>query len=86
MVGTWGERIEDEEVPLEAKRWGGGGDSMVEERRSFGGGATVAAARIRERDDGEEAGEEDEDVKRGIRFPNRALNDHRHWFESKSKL
>lgn len=51
---------------------------MVEERGSFGGGATVAAARIRERDDGEEAGEEDEDVQRGIRFPNRALNHHRH--------
>lgn len=53
---------------------------MVEERGSFGGGATIAAAaaRIWERDDGEEAGEEDEDVKRGIRFPNRALNHHRH--------
>lgn len=52
---TWSERIEEEEVPLETKKWGR--DSMVEDC-----GGSVEVRGMREEKNREAATDEEEDV------------------------
>lgn len=67
---TWSERINDEEVALETKKWWR--DSMIEDC-----GSSVRSMRIKK--DREDATNEDEDENWWIQFPNGAFNNHSHW-------